>query len=105
MEEVALRAGVGKGTLYRYFPTKDELFFASPFDGLQRLGAEIEAVASSAGSFRAQLEAIAIHILRFVWPHRPIVSLLEQYEARLRGPQGPAWLEKRTQVVDRVVEL
>ena len=25
MDDVAARAGVGKGTLYRYFPTKDEL--------------------------------------------------------------------------------
>ncbi|MGH7803946.1 MAG: TetR/AcrR family transcriptional regulator [Candidatus Binatia bacterium] len=102
MEEVALRAGVGKGTLYRYFPTKEDLFFATLFDGLERLGAEIEAVASSGDSFRARLEGIACHILRFMWPHRPIVSLLEQYEARLRGPQGAEWLEKRTQVVDRV---
>ena len=102
MEEVALRAGVGKGTLYRYFPTKEDLFFATLFDGLERLGAEIETVVSSGGSFRASLEGIAVHILRFVWPHRPIVTLLEQYEARLRGPQGTAWLEKRTEVVDRV---
>ena len=102
MEEVGLRAGVGKGTLYRYFPTKEDLFFATLFDGLERLGAEIEMVVSSGGSFRASLEGIAVHILRFVWPHQPIVTLLEQYEARLRGPQGTAWLEKRTEVVDRV---
>jgi AcrR family transcriptional regulator len=105
MEEVALRAGVGKGTLYRYFPTKEDLFFAVLFDGLERLGAEIAAVLTSGDSFRTSLEAIAVQILRFVWPHRPIVSLLEQYEARLRGPQGTAWLEKRAQVVDQVVGL
>ena len=29
MDDVAARAGVGKGTLYRYFPTKDDLYFAT----------------------------------------------------------------------------
>ena len=28
MQDVAARAGVAKGTLYLYFPTKEELFFA-----------------------------------------------------------------------------
>ena len=32
MDDVSARAGVGKGTLYRYFPTKDELFIATGED-------------------------------------------------------------------------
>jgi TetR/AcrR family transcriptional regulator len=44
VEEVALRAGVSKGTLFLYFPTKDELFKAVVRENLikqQNEGAEI----------------------------------------------------------------
>ena len=42
MEEVALRAGVGKGTLYRYFPTKDKLYVSTIVIGWDRLREELE---------------------------------------------------------------
>jgi AcrR family transcriptional regulator len=37
IDEIAKRAGVGAGTVYRHFPTKDELFRAVVQDRLQRL--------------------------------------------------------------------
>jgi len=30
IDEIARRAGVGAGTVYRHFPTKDDLFLAVP---------------------------------------------------------------------------
>jgi AcrR family transcriptional regulator len=47
VEEIARRAGVGKGTLYRRFPTKDALIraiFEDLLDEIDRLVAEAEAV-------------------------------------------------------------
>src|SRR5207249_12326194 len=43
MDDVVEACGVGKGTLYRYFPSKQHLYFATMFDGIQRLRAELEA--------------------------------------------------------------
>lgn len=43
MEDVAKRAGVAKGTLYLYFPTKEELFFAVVREALVPRLAELEA--------------------------------------------------------------
>src|SRR5688572_23642779 len=37
MEDVARRAGVGVGTLYRHFPTKDELVRALIVDKMERM--------------------------------------------------------------------
>jgi len=37
MEDVAQACGVGKGTLYRYFPSKHELYLAVMFGGIERL--------------------------------------------------------------------
>lgn len=37
IQVLADRLGVGKGTIYRYFPTKEELFFAAVDSGIQAL--------------------------------------------------------------------
>src|SRR2546425_9474024 len=43
MDDVAEACGVGKGTLYRYFPGKHALYFAVMFEGIERLRAELAA--------------------------------------------------------------
>lgn len=44
VQVIADRLGVGKGTVYRYFPTKEALFLAAVERGLQELTAEMDAV-------------------------------------------------------------
>jgi len=44
MRDVAARAEVGKPTLYRYFPSKEELFLEVFKSGLDRLDAEVSAI-------------------------------------------------------------
>ena len=44
VQVVADALGVGKGTIYRYFPTKQELFLSAVDRGLDSLSAEMEAV-------------------------------------------------------------
>src|SRR5262245_46959812 len=42
VQVIADRLGVGKGTVYRYFPTKEQLFLAAVERGLQELTAEMD---------------------------------------------------------------
>ena len=51
MDDIARRCGVGKGTLYRYFSSKDDLFLAVVREGLERL----RAVAQLLGDARANV--------------------------------------------------
>ncbi len=44
MRDVAARAEVGKPTLYRYFPSKEELFLEVFKSGLDRLDSEVAAI-------------------------------------------------------------
>jgi len=46
VSEVASRAGVGKGTVYLYFPTKDELHRGALEASLERVALEVEAAAA-----------------------------------------------------------
>jgi AcrR family transcriptional regulator len=44
VQVIADRLGVGKGTVYRYFPTKEQLFLAAVERGLDELSAEMDCV-------------------------------------------------------------
>jgi AcrR family transcriptional regulator len=44
VQVIADQLGVGKGTVYRYFPTKEQLFLATVGRGLDELTAEVDAV-------------------------------------------------------------
>jgi AcrR family transcriptional regulator len=46
VQTIANHIGVGNGTVYRYFPTKDQLFLAAVERGLKELEAEMDAVLS-----------------------------------------------------------
>ena len=47
VQTIANHVGVGNGTVYRYFPTKDQLFLATVERGLQELTAEMDRVLDS----------------------------------------------------------
>jgi len=58
VEDIAFEAGVGKPTLYRYFPGKDALFeavFAQTLDGLE---ARLDLALLETGSFSDRLERL-----------------------------------------------
>ncbi len=62
MEEVARAAGVGIGTLYRHFPTRDELLVEVYRSEIARLCQEAEALAAT----KPPLEALRSWLLLFV---------------------------------------
>ena len=61
LDEIARRAGVGKGTLYRHFPTKEALFEAVVHERLRRLVDEARVLGGAddaAGALFAMLRRI-----------------------------------------------
>jgi AcrR family transcriptional regulator len=94
MEEVAARAGVGIGTLYRFVPTKDALFSGILREEAEQLAQLAErALALSAGesAFRTWMSEAAawqsanrafINVLAARDPDEPVPKLLSQ---KLRG--------------------
>ena len=53
IDEIARRAGLGVGTLYRHFPTKEALFLAIVVDRMEHLVAEARALAGAADAGEA----------------------------------------------------
>lgn len=103
MDEVAAHAQVGKGTVYRYFPTKEELYFATIFDGWKRLREELEEVLQEAGSLEETLEKATRRILSYFWHRRQFVTLVHRLEHTANGNEDAEWRSRREGIV-RLVE-
>jgi len=94
-QELAERLGVGKGTIYRYFPSKRELFLAAADRVMRTLGAQVSA--STAG-VEDGLERIARGIEAFLtfFAERPeYVELLIQERAQFKDRTRPTYMEHR----------
>ncbi|MEV4003546.1 helix-turn-helix domain-containing protein [Actinomadura sp. NPDC049753] len=65
LDEIAKRAGVGNATLYRHFPTRDDLLAAVYADEVAALcerGAALSAEADAGEALHAWLEAFAVQV-------------------------------------------
>ncbi|SRR5712692_2690901 len=99
MDDVAQRADVGKGTVYRYFPTKEELYFATIFEGWDRLGKELEAVLQQDGPLHDTLEHVTRQVLSYFWHRRQFVSLVHRLENNIEGEEQADWQRRRNGIV------
>lgn len=67
IDEVARRAGLGVGTLYRHFPTKEALFEAIVVDRMTRITEQAEQLADAddpGAAFFGMLDALAVESAR-----------------------------------------
>ena len=103
MEDVAVRAQVGKGTLYRYFPTKEALYFATIFAGWDRLREELEEVVREEEPVGELLEKTARQILAYFWQRRHFATLVYRLEHKASGQEKRDWQRRREGIV-RLVE-
>jgi AcrR family transcriptional regulator len=101
VEDVATAAGVGKGTLYLYFPTKEQLFYATILEALDVLLAELaSAIRGLAGE--EALRAFTRCLMGFFWRRRHLAVLMARYEHKQREPEGEPWRQRRARLVTLV---
>jgi AcrR family transcriptional regulator len=82
IDDIALLAGVGKGTVYRYFRTKEELYFETILRAFDELSATLVGAMAEEASPTRRLERIVRESLRFSWERRHLLSLLQGDERR-----------------------
>jgi AcrR family transcriptional regulator len=109
-EEVAARAGVAKGTLYLYYPSKEELLKAVIS---QRLSQEIAAGAEQAEQFTGTTAALLTEVLTVWWQRvfdSPISAVFKLVITEVRNfPEiGDFYLEQVVQpgkqLIGRIIE-
>jgi len=81
IDEVAAHAGVGKGSVYRQFKSKEELYAAAVIDGFAELQREIRAALAGCTSTRDQIVTVVRHTVRFFWTRRQFFALLRDPKA------------------------
>jgi AcrR family transcriptional regulator len=84
LDDVAAAAHVGKGTLYVYFKSKDDLYRSLVFDGLSRLVDQLNDETGGEVPPGTALEAIVRGLVRFAFDH-PYLFELGRVVGPLRG--------------------
>jgi AcrR family transcriptional regulator len=92
---LADRIGIGKGTIYRYFPTKKSLFLATVDRVMQLLRAHVDAARRGGGDALGQIERAMIAYLAFFDAHPEYVELLILERAVFRDRKTPTYFEHR----------
>lgn len=90
LEDVAAQAGVGKGTIYIYFPGKEELYLALANEGFARLVAQLGAH-EERGSARAELRRMLRALVHFAAEHPQLSELMRSSS----GGNASHWAKAR----------
>jgi AcrR family transcriptional regulator len=95
MESVASQNGVAKGTLYLYFKSKEELFFACVDHGMRELQTTVQAAARiQSDAFEKISSGIRAYLL-FFEQHPEQAELLIQERAFFHNRQKPTYFTYR----------
>lgn len=103
VDDIAAAAGVGKGTIYRYFLSKEELYLAAAHSGMRQLLDRIEAELPGP-SLEEELRRIAAALAAFLWDRRDFPALMARAEEHLKAPQGLI-REERQRIVEAVARV
>ncbi len=95
LEVVARALGVGKGTIYRYFPSKRALFLAAVDQGLRRLSERVEGAVATVTDPLDLLAAAARAYLGFFDENPELVELFVQERAEFKDRKTPSYVEHR----------
>jgi TetR/AcrR family fatty acid metabolism transcriptional regulator len=87
-EEIAEEAGIGKGTIYRYFANKEDLYFATIVHGFEKLYEKLAACVSRESSAERRLESIARETMKFFWNRRDFYALMYHNEKRFLAQES-----------------
>ena len=104
VNRISLAAGLAKGTIYNYFPSKRELFLAVVAEASARAAVGVETVPADAPTAQ-RLEAILESDVEWVRDHEDFARVLVR-EALAGDPRfQPALIEAAAPFVGRVVEI
>jgi AcrR family transcriptional regulator len=102
MDDVVEACGVGKGTIYRHFPSKQDLYFAVMFEGIEQLRVELEAAVGKDEPAALKIRRIVHRTLAYFWDRRFFFSLIHRNEHK-PDAQARKWLRHR-QMLSQLIQ-
>jgi AcrR family transcriptional regulator len=107
-DDIAHAASVGKGTIYRYFRDKEDLFFQTATSGFDELCDLVRRGAADSDSFNGQLLGACQQITGFFERRRPLIRMMHTEEGRMALTHGrvhAAWVAHREKLLAAVAEI
>jgi AcrR family transcriptional regulator len=108
LDDVAQAARVGKGTIYRYFQDKDDLFFQTATSGFDDLCDLLGRKVPDNTTFAEQLASACEQIGRFFKRRHQLFQMMQAEEDRIywfTGTIRDRWMEKRQNLVSALAEI
>jgi AcrR family transcriptional regulator len=75
VEDIADQAGIGKGTLYLYFPSKEKIYLDALMEDARRLDDDSRAAMAAAATWREKLRAYLEVRLRYFDEHQDFLRI------------------------------
>jgi AcrR family transcriptional regulator len=98
---LAEKLGVGKGTLYRYFPSKQDVFLAAVDRVMRKVREQVEASMVGIDDPLDQIAEAVRAYLAFFAEHPGFVELLMQERAQFKDRKKPTYFEHCEANVER----
>lgn len=105
VQVVADEVGIGKGTVYRYFPTKRDLFLAAVDRGMRGLQARIDAATAKVDDPLERIKEAVRAYLAYFDANPEFVELFIQERAEFKDRKKPTYFEHRDVNIGRWEEL
>jgi AcrR family transcriptional regulator len=105
MDDIAAEAEVGKGTLYRYFEDKEELYRAMLGRSSDRFVRRMEGIVAGRGMARARLEALVEAVIDQFDAEPHLLDLIQRAEVLSAAGVPFPWQEPRERMPQMVRRL
>jgi AcrR family transcriptional regulator len=108
LDEVAASAHVGKGTIYRYFKDKDDLFFQVATSGFEELCSVIQTRVPGEGTFIDKLTRACREIGGFFGARRQMMRMMQGEAGRMQSARGQIrkdWNARRERLLKLVANI
>ncbi len=105
MDDIAEEGAVGKGTLYRYFPDKEELYLALVKRSSEQYMEAMRATAAKPGPALARLERLVAAIIAYFDDRPQLFDLIQRAEVMHHERTPFSWLQARAEALEIVLEL
>lgn len=103
VDEIAAELGMSKKTIYKYFPSKDDLLLAAVRMHMERVAKEITSISNSNESFDKKIVALLAVVTRH------IRRISTQFQTDMRRFSPELWKEidkfRREQVITRLKQI
>ena len=108
LDDVAAAAGVGKGTIYRYFQDKEDLFFETTTGGFDDLCSLLQQKVQDQAPFQQQLLTACVQISGFFHRRNKLFRMMQSEEGRMIGCKNPVsgrWMDRRKKLVQALTSI